>query len=90
MKVSKIYIVTPKGEQISLSKFHIDGVESIDSIGLSEKGSIIQMLKSDLVITCGDWYNDQHCTDAVAIARIMKMEVIHETRFAQYVKQNNN
>lgn len=43
-----------------------------------------------LVITTGEWSENQHLFSLVNIARSLQITVIHESNFQKYVEQHNN
>lgn len=46
--------------------------------------------KCELLVTIGDWAENDTLVRLVNIARIMNIEVIHETNFSKYVDQQQN
>lgn len=44
----------------------------------------------NLVITTGEWSENQHLFSLVNIARSLQITVIHESNFQKYVEQHNN
>ena len=93
MRATRVFIVFAKDEKPSLSKFAIEGVtKKVDLMdhetGLRE--SISRMLHYDLVVTCGQWHEDERCNQLIDIARKSDMKIIHESRFKYYVKTYND
>jgi len=87
----KICLIGKSDAGISFSKFSHEKINAIEVFGNSElKFDIRKMLTADLVITCGEWYEDDNCKKAVLIARTCNMEVINELQFKNYVEQNYN
>lgn len=86
-----IFIISKKGEPIDLRKFEHQNIKFIEKFGFSDfKFDVRKMLKSDFVITYGDWHEDEDAKNAVLIARTCKMDVIHESQFKNYAEQKYN
>ncbi len=81
-------------DQVDISRFALPGDNVLQEINVMHarkfNHDVRLMLRSDLVITVGDWYEDTNCNKAVQVARIMDIEVINETTFQNYVEQTNN
>lgn len=94
MKPCKIvFVIAPKNKvkAIELSKFTLNETSTVELFGHSHfLFDLRKMLKSDLVVTAGDWHEDPSCVKAVNIARIADLTVIHESHFKTYAEQNNN
>lgn len=94
MKVYKtVFIVVPDDakSKIKLAEFTFPLVGEIIVMGHSTFNfDVRKMLRSDLVVTVGEWHECAKCSKAIQVARIMDQTVIHETTFKSYVEQNYN
>lgn len=94
MKIYKnVFIIVPDSakRKIKLSDFQFPLAGEIFVMGYSTFNfDVRKMLRSDLVVTVGQWHECEKCSKAVQVARIMDQTVIHETTFKSYVEQNYN
>jgi hypothetical protein len=92
MKNHKILIVVDKEtrSEVQLSKYELKNTKSINTIDPKLKKVVKQINKANLIITQGNWFEDQLCRNAIEIARILNKTVIHHTTFNHYVSANNN
>jgi len=93
MKTYSVFIIVPEAEKkkVKLADFDSPNVSEIIIMGRKDfKYDVRLMLRSQLVVTAGEWHEDPNCNKAVSIARIMEQEVIHETNYQKYVEQKYN
>jgi hypothetical protein len=93
MKAYSVFIVAPEKElkEFKLGKFEFPKCAELNVLGRREFNFDVRvMLRSHLVVTVGDWHEDEKCTKAVQVARIMGQEVIHETKYRAYVESKYN
>lgn len=93
MKAYSVFVIANKKDQskIKLSDFSFEKCIEVIVMGKSKFNyDVRQMLRSDIVVTVGDWHECEQCNKAVQVARIMEQTVIHETNFRTYVEQNYN
>ena len=93
MKVYSVFIVVPKKDQlkVNVSDFDFPNLAEIIVMGKSKFNYDVRlMLRSDIVVTVGDWHEDENCNKAIQIARIMEQEIIHESKYRAYVEQKYN
>lgn len=81
-------------DQVNISNFTIPGNNVLQEINVMHERNfnhdVRLMLRSDLVVTVGDWPEDTNCQKAVQVARIMDKEVINAISFRNYVEQSND
>lgn len=88
---SVLLICEPKQRKgIGFADFDIPELLSVEFNSENLKNIGKQLSTTDLVVTCGDWNNCETCDKSVRIARLMDIEVIHHTRYRDYVEQKYN
>ena len=94
MKIYKtVFVIVPDSEKktVQLSAFAVKNYQDVLVMGFSQFNfDVRKMLRSDIVVTVGDWHSCENCIKAVQVARIMNLTVIHETNFKNYVEQSND
>ena len=93
MKTCKIFLISSEKESssICLEQFDDPKISEFLKFGSEElKTDVSNMLKFDLIVTIGNWFESEDAKKAVEIARLMELKVIHESNFKNYVEQNYN
>lgn len=94
MKVYKtIFILVPDKDKgkVEMKDFEFPLLGEVLVLGFSSFNyDVRKMLRSDLVVTVGEWHECENCNIAIQVARLMKQPIIHSTSFQNYVKQNYN
>lgn len=94
MKNLKILLIVSKSERNGIAPITEFEDQNIHSVHLlnhdNENETVIRLVKSNLILTIGDWSEDPFCDKIVKIARILEKEVIHESQFKKYAEQGNN
>lgn len=99
MRTCSVFVICSEKEAptIRLSDFEFPQMVEINMLGQTDehglndfKFDVRLMLRSHIVVTVGNWFNDERCNKAVQVARIMDLEVIHHTQYKQYVETNYN
>jgi len=93
MRTYSVFIIVPETEKrkVKLADFDFPKLAEITVMGNSSFNYDVRlMLRSDLVVTAGEWHEDSNCNKAIQVARIMEQEVIHETNYQKYVEQKYN
>lgn len=94
MKAYSVFVVAPEKEQkdMKVGKFEFPKMAEINLLGqrIDFNFDVRVMLRSQLVVTTGDWHECEKCNKAIQVARIMGLTVIHETMYRNYVEQNYN
>lgn len=94
MKVYKtIFILVPEKDKstIEMKDFDFPLLGEILILGYSSFNyDVRKMLRSDLVVTVGEWHECKKCNTAIQVARLMEQPIIHSTKFRSYVEQNYN
>lgn len=76
--------------KISFSDFDHENLQEVKFNLKVAKNLGNQISKCDLVVTCGDWNDSEICERAVQMARLMEIDVIHQTRYKDYVGKKYN
>lgn len=94
MKKLKIMLIVSKSERNGIAPINDIADENIQSVHLidheEEEQSVIRLVKSNLIMTVGDWSECSFCNKLVQIARLLDKEVIHESKFQKYAEQGND
>lgn len=92
MKTFKVLLVCDEKHRskVSFSEFDHENLLEVQFIASSMKGIAKQLSITDLVVTCGDWHHCLECNKTIELARLIDIEVIHQTRYKDYVKQKYN
>lgn len=93
MRVYSIYVIVSERDRdnVTFSRFDHPKVVEVLILGDSTLNyDVAKMLRADLIVTVGDWSENQDCIKAVQVARIMEKEVIHQSQFESYVEANYN
>lgn len=94
MKNLNILLIVSKSERnriSSITEFEERNILSVYMIDPEEENqSVIRLVKSNLIMTIGDWSKDPFCNKLVQIARILEKEIIHESQFKKYAEQRNH
>jgi hypothetical protein len=83
-------------QTLDLSKFlheSFTGVETTEIVYQNEDRQLKNMVRKasrcELLITVGDWAENPTLKKLIDVARIMNIQIIHETNFKKYVEQYN-
>lgn len=99
MRTCSVFVICSEQEakNIRLSEFEFPQMVEINMLGKTDKDGqndfrfdVRLMLRSHIVVTVGNWFEDEKCNKAVQVARIMDLEVIHHTQYKQYVEAKYN
>lgn len=92
MKFYSVFVVVPKTDRnkVRISDFTTEKTVEVLTFGASHiHYDVAKMLRAHVIVTVGEWHEDEDCKKAIQVARIMGKEVIHESKFQEYAEANN-
>jgi hypothetical protein len=94
MKNLKIILIVSKSERngiAPITEFEDSNIHSVHLLDHeNESDTVIRLVKSNLILTVGNWSEDPFCDKMVKIARLLEKEIIHESKFKKYAEQRND
>lgn len=92
MRYSSVFVIVPKKDinTVRISDFTTEKTIEVQTFGKSHIDyDVAKMLRCHVIVTVGDWHEDENCNKAVQVARIMGKLIVHESKFKEDAEANN-
>lgn len=92
MRVYSVFVIAAAKESniVRISDYTTEKTVEVLTFGESTLDyDVAKMLRCHVVVTFGNWHEDENCKKAVEVARIMNKDIVFASQFKKYAEENN-